>query len=123
MAATARLIVMMEAEEKAALDAQADRANVSTAEFVRRRLRGRGEPEEQAFLQTLAALKPIVRKACKTIDANLAEIRGLRESGDARTAHVASHARSELTRQELESIADRLDLLPRSAARRRRARR
>lgn len=117
MTATARLIVMMEPDEKAALEAEADVANVSTAEFVRRRLLGRGEPEEQAFLQTLAALKPIVRKACKTIDANLAAIRALRENGDARDAQVARQARGELTRQERASIADRLDL--RSAARRR----
>jgi hypothetical protein len=41
MAATARLIVMMEKDEKAALDAQAEAAQVSTAEFVRRRLFGR----------------------------------------------------------------------------------
>lgn len=124
MAATARLIVMLEADEKAALEARAQAAKVSTAEFVRRRLFGRGEPEEEAFLQVLADLKPLVRKACKTIDANLAEIRALRESGDRQEARAAAHACGELTRDELAAIADRLQLQPRkpSAARRRGAR-
>jgi ABC-type microcin C transport system duplicated ATPase subunit YejF len=124
MAATARLIVMMEQDEKAALEAQAEAANVSTAEFVRRRLFGRGEPGEQTFLEMLAALKPLVRNACKTIDANLAEIRALRTSADKRDAEAAKHARGELTRKELSAIADRMQWLPhrRSAGRRRRAR-
>ena len=56
MPATARLIVMMAPDEKTALEAQADAANVSTAEFVRRRLFGRGAPEEQTMVQMLAEL-------------------------------------------------------------------
>lgn len=124
MAATARLIVMMEQDEKAALEAQAEAAKVSTAEFVRRRLFGRGEPEERAFLEMLAELKPLVRNACKTIDANLAEIRALRESADRRDAEATRHARGELTREELAAIAERMQLVPhsRSAGRRRGAR-
>lgn len=124
MAATARLIVMMEQDEKAALDAQAEAAKVSTAEFVRRRLFGREEPEERAFLQMLAELKPLVRKACKTIDANLAEVRALRQSGDEQDTRAAERARGELTRDELASVAERVQFGPRqpSAARRRGAR-
>lgn len=124
MAATARLIVMMGPDEKAALEAQAEAAKVSTAEFVRRRLFAREEPEERGFLQMLAELKPLVRTACKTIDANLAEIRALRQSGDEWDARAAERARGELTHDELASIADRMPLVPRRppAARRRRAR-
>jgi Mobilization protein NikA len=121
MAATARLIVMMEQDEKAALETQAEAANVSTAEFVRRRLFGRGEPEEHAFLEMLAELKPLVTNARKTIDANLVDIRALRESAGRRDAQAARHARSELTRPELSAVADRLQLgAPARAARRRR---
>lgn len=109
MAATARLIVMMEAAEKAALQARAEAARVSTAEFVRRRLFGGAGPEEQAFLETLAGLKPLVRRAYKTIDANLTDIRRLRESGGRRDAEVARNARAELTRDELASLARRLE--------------
>ena len=108
MPATARLIVLMEQDEKAALEAQAEAANVSTAEFVRRRLFHRGEPEERTFLEMLAELKPLVRNAGKVIDANLAEIRAGRESAGRRDAQVAKRARAELTRDELAAIADRL---------------
>jgi hypothetical protein len=124
MAATARLIVMMEESEKAALDAEAESAKVSTAEFVRRRLFGRREPEEQAFLEILAALKPLVRDACRTIERNLADIRTLRESSAELDAQAAERARGELSRAELSSIADHLHLTPVSpAARRQRTRR
>lgn len=124
MPATARLIVMMEQDEKAALEAQAEEAKVSTAEFVRRRLFGRAEPEEHTFVEMLAELKPLVRRACKTIDANLAEIRALRESTGRRDAQVAKRARAELTGDELEAIADRIQSVPRpvAAGRRRGAR-
>lgn len=120
MPATARLIVMMEGEEKAALEAQAEAASISTAEFVRRRLFGRGVPEERAFLDMLAALEPLVRKACGTIDSNLAEIRSLRRSADARDGQVAARARSELKASELTAVAQRMasSRAPRSARRR-----
>jgi hypothetical protein len=113
MPATARLIVMMEPDEKAAVEAQAEAARVSTAEFVRRRLLGRGEPEEQAFLEMLAELKPLVRKACAAIDANLAAIRAVRESAGRRDARVARQASGELTEAELSALADRMQLAPR----------
>ena len=124
MAATARLSVMMERDEKAALEAQAEAAEVSTAEFVRRRLFSRGEPEEETFLELLAELKPRVRNAAKTIDANLSEIRALRQSGGKRDAQVAARARGELTPSELSAITNRLQVLPRArvVARRRGAR-
>lgn len=114
MAATARLIVMMERDEKAALEAQAETAEVSTAEFVRRRLFSRGEPEEETFLELLAELKPRIRNAAKTIDANLSEIRALRQSGDKRDAQIAARVRRELTSNELSAIADRVQVLPRA---------
>lgn len=110
MAATARLIVMMDPGEKTSLEAQAEAANVSTAEFVRRRLFGRGAPEEAAFFQMLGELEPVVRRAARTIDANLSDIRSLRESGVERDGHIAEAARSSLTPDELSGIADRLDL-------------
>lgn len=115
MAATSRLIVMMEPAEKAAIEARAEAARVSTAEFVRRRLFGRAGPEEEAFLGTLAGLKPLVRRAYKTIDANLADIRRLRESSRQRDAEVARNARAELTRSELASVARRLEAVSGSA--------
>jgi hypothetical protein len=125
MAATARLIVMMERDEKASLEAQAETAEVSTAEFVRRRLFRRGEPEEETFLELLADLKPRIRNAAKTIDANLSEIRALRQSGDKRDAQIAARVRGELTSNELSAIAARVHVLPRArvAAGRRGARR
>ncbi len=115
MAATARLIVMMAEDEKAALEAQAADARVSTAEFVRRRLFGRGQPEERAFLEMLAELKPRVRKACKAVDADLAAIRALRERSDDKDVAAAERARHELSPDELASIADRLRLPERPA--------
>jgi len=116
MAATARLIVMMEQDEKAALEAQAEAAQVSTAEFVRRRLFGRGHPEEDTFLAMLAELKPLVRNASKTIDAHLVEIRAMREINDKRDAQIAARARGELTGSDLSAIADRLKLARRGGA-------
>jgi hypothetical protein len=116
MAATARLIVMMEQDEKAALEAQAEAAQVSTAEFVRRRLFGRGQPEEDAFLEMLAEMKPLVRNASKAIDANLVEIRAMREISDKRGAQIAARARGELTGSDLSAIADRLKLVRRGSA-------
>jgi mobilization protein NikA len=108
--ATARLIVMMADHEKAALEAQAADANVSTAEFVRRRLFGRAQPEERAFLEILAELKPQVRRACKTVDADLATIRALREGSHDRDLIVAERTRQELSGDELGAIAERLHL-------------
>jgi hypothetical protein len=122
MPATARLIVMMEQEEKSALEAQAEAAKVSTAEFVRRRLFGRGAPEEGAFLQMLAELEPLVRQATETIDANLAEIRAMRGATGARTAPAGHPATSGLTRDELSVIADRLHLASARPTPRRRSR-
>jgi hypothetical protein len=115
LAATARLIVMMAEDEKAALEAQAADARVSTAEFVRRRLFGRGQPEERAFLEMLAELKPRVRKACKTVDADLAAIRALRERSHDSDVAAAERARQELSPHELAAIADRLQLHERPA--------
>jgi hypothetical protein len=120
LAATARLIVMMAEDEKAALEAQAADARVSTAEFVRRRLFGRGQPEERAFLEMLAELKPRVRKACKTVDADLAAIRALRERSHDSDVAAAERARQELSPHELGAIADRLQLHERPAHERRR---
>ena len=122
MAVTARLIVLMEPAEKATLEARADAANISTAEFVRRRLFGRGEPEEDAFLEMLAALKPLVRKARQTIDRNLADMRMVRQSDAGRDAEVARRARHALAPDELASVARRLALSPEHARRRRRGR-
>ena len=110
MPANARLIVLMEENEKAALEAQAEAANISTAEFVRRQLFRRDAPEAQAFLQILADLKPLVRRASKAIDANLAEIRALRKAGEAADARAVQRAQHALTHEELGSIADRLQL-------------
>jgi hypothetical protein len=89
---------MMEKDEKATLDAQAQAANVSTAEFVRRQLFGRTEPPERAFLQMLAELKPLVRRACKAIDANLAEIGALRRGAAEEDRRAAAQVRQELSR-------------------------
>lgn len=122
MPATARLIVLMKPEEKASLDAEAATARVSTAEFVRRRLAGRIAPDEQEFLDLLAALEPHVHAACKRIDANLADIRASRTGADARDAEVARRARRAFNKSELAAVADRLMLWPRPV-RRRRARR
>ena len=107
MAATARLIVLMEPEEKAALDAEAAAARVSTAEFVRRRLAGRAAPDEQSLLEVLAGLEPHVQAACATIDANLADIRASRTNTEARDAEVARRALLSLSRSELAAVADR----------------
>lgn len=120
MPATARLIVMMEEADKAAIEAEADAANLSTAEFVRRRLLGRGEPEERAFVEMLAELKPLVRRAAGTIEANLVAIRTLRRTAEARDAGAAARARREVTPGDLQAVADRLRLGRRAAAGRRR---
>jgi Mobilization protein NikA len=120
LAATARLTVMMAEDEKAALEAQAADARVSTAEFVRRRLFGRAQPEERAFLELLAELKPLVRSACKTVEADLADIRALRERTQDSDAAAAERARRELSGDELASIADRLQLRRHRAGDRRR---
>jgi hypothetical protein len=114
VAVTARLIVLMEPDEKASLDAEAAAAHVSTAEFVRRRLAGRVTPD-------LTALEPHVHAACRTIDANLADIRATRANAETRDQEVARRARLALSRAELAAVADRLSLSPR-AVRRRRAR-
>jgi hypothetical protein len=120
MAATARLIVLMPDEEKAALEAQAAAANVSTAELARRRLFGREDADELALRQLLAVLKPVTRKAGRILDGNLAQIRALRARIEVRDAEVTSRARGALSRDELDAVAERLHLLPEPAAGRRR---
>lgn len=112
MPATARLIVMLEEEQKAALEAEARAAAVSTAELVRRRLFAPLQPEEDAFLRALADVGPVVRKACDILVADLAEIRLMREGAASAETLAAERARGALTREELEAVADRLRLDP-----------
>jgi hypothetical protein len=121
MPATARLIVLMEPQEKASLDAEAAAARVSTAEFVRRRLTGRISPDEQLLLELLIGLEPQMLAACQAIDANLSDIRASRSGAEARDAEVARRARLALGRSELAAVADHLALSP-PAVRRRRGR-
>ena len=120
MPATSRLIVMMDPKEKADLEARAEAEQVSTAEFVRRRLFGRAAPEERAFLEMLAELKPLVRRAVRTIDANLADIRALRTSRPESDVAASDRARAELTSEEIAAVAAHLQLgaLPSGLARR-----
>jgi hypothetical protein len=116
MPATARLIVMMEDEEKSALEAQAAAADVSTAELARRRLFHRDEPEAEALRDLLATLKPVVRRASRMIDANLVQIREMRDATAARDAAIVERTRREMTAGELDAIADRLGPVPRRGA-------
>lgn len=56
MAATARLVVMLEPDDKRKLEADANDAKVSVAELVRRRVRGTSAGDEQAFMEALVDL-------------------------------------------------------------------
>jgi hypothetical protein len=112
MPATARLIVMMQDDEKSALEAQAAAAQVSTAELARRRLFGREAPDEEALRQLLTILRPVVRRAGRALDANLVEIRRLRGAAAARDAAVVERARREMTVDELDAIAERVAVTP-----------
>jgi hypothetical protein len=110
MSATARLIVMMEPKQKAEIEARAKRADVSAAEFARRQIFQSGDPEERAFFEALAALKPQVSHAAATIEHNLVAIRRMRESAEREDAQAGSVP--QLAPEELRGIADRLQLHP-----------
>jgi hypothetical protein len=64
MSATARLVVQMTPAEKLALDHRANRAGLSTSEFVRRRISGdfveENRQEIEALLSALEASSPTI---------------------------------------------------------------
>jgi len=64
MSASARLVVQMTPAEKALLDKRANRAGITTSEFVRRRIAGDSlednREEIEAFLTALEASAPSI---------------------------------------------------------------
>lgn len=126
MAASQTLTIRLEPGEKARVARAAEQeGNANVSDYVRQRLFGRQPSDaDQALLQMLAEIKPMVTRAIRTIDVNLAEIRKLRDDRPKRDdAAVAERARHELNAVELAAIADRLQLHASPAPRARKARR
>ncbi len=89
MSATARLVVQMTPAEKTLLDQRANRAGISTSEFVRRRIAGDSlednREEIEAFLTALESSAPSI-------------LRGLDEAiAEAAALTAAINARGEVT--------------------------
>lgn len=126
MAATEQLNIRLEPGEKERVARAAQREGSATvSDYVRLRLFGRQPSDaDQALLQMLAEIKPMVNRAIRTIDVNLAELRKLRDDRPMRDdAAVAERARRELNAVELAAVADRLQLQASPAPRVRKARR
>ena len=88
MAATERLIVMMEPAEKAELVKQAKKEDLPTAELARRRLFSRRPAGEDEIYRILASLGPTVARTLSEIDTVLDDVREIRESGHRRDMEV-----------------------------------
>lgn len=126
MAVTEQLIVRLDRNEKQQVAREAKRSDSTISDYVRRRLFDKDLPDaDQALIQVLAELKPMVKRAVRAIDANLAKIHQLRESASDSVEKVAARVRPELSPDELVAVADRLQLqapAPRPAVQRRAAR-
>ena len=111
MAATEQLIVRLNRKQKAQVASEAKRSNSTISDYVRRRLFDKDLPDaDQALIQVLAELKPKVKQAVRAIDANLSKIRQLRNVAGDRDEKAATHARNELSTDELAAAAERLQL-------------
>lgn len=72
MAATARLVLMMDAAAKKRLESEARKEKVSVAEIARRRLAGGRDPDTQATLDAIARLGKTADQVFAGADARVA---------------------------------------------------
>ncbi|WP_045762271.1 plasmid mobilization protein [Xanthomonas albilineans] len=124
MAATEQLNIRVKPGEKERVARDARREGSSNvSDYVRQRLFGHQPSDaDQALLGMLAEIKPMVTRAIRTIDVNLAEIQKLRDGiGSCDDVAVAERARNELNAVELAAVAERLQLQPLPARRVRKA--
>ena len=68
MAASARLVVLVDPKEKRKLEAEAKEAKVSVGEIARRRISGYPNRDEQAFMEALVDLGRQAEDAVKRFD-------------------------------------------------------
>lgn len=112
MAVTEQINVRLEPGERERVAEAARRSNTTVSAYVRQRLFGK-QPNnaDVALLNMLAEMKPMVTRAMRTIDGNLAEIRRLRDDqAQLDDAAVIERARRELNPVELAAVAERLQL-------------
>lgn len=112
MPVTEQLNIRLAPGEKQRVAEAARRSDSTVSDYVRQRLFGRQvDDADQALLEMLADIKPMVARAIRTIDGNLAKIQTLRAAKEPRDdAGVAERARKELDQAELAVVADRLQL-------------
>lgn len=123
MPVTEQLNIRLEPGEKRRVAEAARRSDSTVSAYVRQRLFGRQvDDTDQALIEMLAEIKPMVSRVMHAIDGNLAEIQKLRVAKElCDDVGVAEQARNELSQAELAAVADRLQLTapaPRRAARR-----
>lgn len=90
MAASARLVVLIDPEQKRKLEAAAKDENVSVAEIARRRISGEGDANEQAFMEALVDLGQRAEDASRRFDARLARDVILEDEADRRVEAARS---------------------------------
>lgn len=112
MPVTEQLNIRLEPGEKQRVAEAARRSDSTVSAYVRKRLFGRQvDDTDQALIETLADIKPMVLQATRIIDRNLAEIQKLRvEKELLDDTSVAERTRNELSQAELAAVADRLQL-------------
>ena len=103
MAATARLIVMMDPKQKHALEKRAKAADLPMAELVRQRLNDAPTPDEAAFYEALAELGARIENINADIGRSVQRI-AAREAASA--LRVSSYnASKELSEPEIAALA------------------
>jgi len=111
MAATARVVVLMEPSEKSRLDKQAKSAGLSMGEFVRQRVLGRDEQHQE-----IAAILPVVRQSTHQANAALDRLLARRARLDAeaerREKSARAKAREEFADINFASLARALSVRP-----------
>lgn len=101
----ARLVVLMDPEDKRELEERARQGNVSLAEVVRRRLSSEPDPDEAAFFEALSELGQSARQATAAIEADLADARQMRATQADGDEKVRRAVRSGLPADELTALA------------------
>jgi hypothetical protein len=92
VSASARLVVQMTPTEKTSLDQRAQKAGLTTSEFVRRRIGGRDNMEEnrEEIEALLAAIENAAPNILQTLDDAIAEANALRTAISALDERPAS---------------------------------
>lgn len=109
MAASARLVVLIDPKEKRKLEADAREANVSVAEIARRRISGERNANEKAFMESLVDLGQRAERAASRFDARQLRVELLNADAERRLRDARTFLERELHSGQYATVGALLD--------------